>query len=149
MVQLISRPAAEEGFLFRQNLRSPSKPQPMKIAVIGSREATAEAHYQQLARALDELATTEPITLIISGGAVGADSLAERYARERGIPTQIFRPNYEVHGRRAAPLIRNKLIIQNAEVCVALWNGVSRGTAHTLRLARANALRLIVIEPLP
>lgn len=120
----------------------------MKLAVIGSRHAATEAHYQQLSCELDALAAAQPITLIISGGAAGADTLAERYARERGIPTQVHRPDFKLQGR-AAPLVRNKLIIDAAEACFALWDGVSTGTGHALRLARARGLRLIVVAPLP
>ncbi|OGX85089.1 hypothetical protein BEN47_15335 [Hymenobacter lapidarius] len=120
----------------------------MKLAVIGSRQAATEAHYQQLARELDALAAARPITLIISGGAVGPDTHCVRYAKARGIPIQIHHPDYQSHGR-AAPLVRNQLIINEAEACFALWDGVSKGTGHALRLARKRGLHLIIVVPLP
>jgi YspA, cpYpsA-related SLOG family len=120
----------------------------VKLAVIGSRWAATETHYQQLVRELDALAESQPITLIISGGAAGPDALSERYGREWGVPTQVFRPDYQSYGR-AAPLVRNELIIQQAEACFALWDGVSKGTGHALRLARKRGLKLIVVVPLP
>lgn len=119
----------------------------MIVSVIGSRSFS---NYEQLAQELDGLVLTtgQPITEIISGGARGADTLAERYARERGIPLRVLRPDYAAHGR-AAPLIRNQAIVDACELVVAFYDGVSKGTAHALRLARRRGVRLIVVVPLP
>ena len=124
---------------------------PMKVAVIGSRTLNSESHYQQLSQELDALviAEAQAISLIISGLAVGIDKMGERFALERGIPTQIFLPDYQSHGR-FAPLVRNQLIVNEADICLVLWDGKSKGTAHALRLARRKrGLRLIVVVPLP
>ena len=59
----------------------------MKIAIIGSR--TFEA-YDLLVNALKEYNITE----IVSGGANGADSLAEKYAKENNISAKIFYPDW-------------------------------------------------------
>lgn len=49
--------------------------------------------------------------LIISGGAEGVDSLAERYADQHRISKLILRPRYELYGH-AAPLKRNSLMVE-------------------------------------
>lgn len=100
---------------------------PKKIAVIGSRGFN---NYELLRELLDLLNISE----VISGGAVGADKLAERYANNRGIPTKIFYPNYEAYGK-GAPLVRNKQIVDNCELVVSFWDGQSRGTKHTMDYA--------------
>lgn len=64
--------------------------QPLIVAVIGSRTATN--CYALLARELDELSARTPITSLVSGGAVGADKLAERYAEERNLLFKLFCP---------------------------------------------------------
>lgn len=120
----------------------------MTVSIIGSRSFN---NYEQLSQELDRFAQSEgqPITEIVSGGATGADTLAKRYARERGIPLRVFLPDYAAHGR-VAPLIRNQAIIDACTVVVAFWDGRSKGTAHSLRLARRRGgLRLLVIVPLP
>lgn len=114
---------------------------------------TSANHYQQLVSELDALALAEgeAITEICSGGATGADKLAERYAIERGIPTRIFLPDYATYGRRA-PLVRNQAIVGAASVVLAFWDGKSPGTAHALRLARRrlpSGPRLVVVIPQP
>jgi hypothetical protein len=103
----------------------------MKVAVIGSRTFT---DYPRLCQVLDSAKT--PITQIVSGGAHGADQLAERWAKERGIPVLVFKPDYGTH-RKRAPLVRNTLIIEEADAVVAFWDGCSPGTAHALSQAKA------------
>jgi hypothetical protein len=117
----------------------------MKVAVIGSRSF---ANYEQMARELDALAVAEgsPITLISSGGAAGADEMAMCYAKERGIPTLVYLPDYKTYGRKA-PLLRNKDVVAAADVVLAVWDGVSRGTAHAVREARKLRIRTIVVVP--
>jgi hypothetical protein len=39
------------------------------------------------------------ITRIVSGGARGADLLAERYAQKKGLPSLIFKADYDKLGR--------------------------------------------------
>ena len=70
-------------------------------------------------------------TEIISGGASGADKLAELYAEESKLHLTVFRPDYESFGKRA-PIIRNCEIIDHAQYVIALWDGRSRGTAFTV-----------------
>ncbi len=98
------------------------------IAVIGSR---GFSDYKALSEELDEY----DIDCIVSGGARGADSLARRYANERNIRMIEHLPDYAKYQRRA-PLLRNELIIADAELIIAFWDGVSTGTAHAIGLAR-------------
>jgi hypothetical protein len=98
----------------------------MKVAVVGSRSIQSA----DLKRYIPP-----DTTLIISGGASGVDTLAERYADERGIEKLIFYPNYELYGK-SAPLIRDKLIVDSADLVIAVWDGQSRGTEFTISYAK-------------
>lgn len=82
----------------------------MKAAVIGSRSFT---DYEKLKSVLSSYHITE----IISGGAKGADSLAEQYAIENNITLTVFLPNYDKHPPKIAPLIRNEEIIKHCDEC--------------------------------
>lgn len=75
------------------------------------------------------------IKSIVSGGAVGADSLAERYAKYWSIPIKVIRPKWEKHGRGAG-FIRNTEIVQNSDMIIAFWDGQSSGTKNTIDKAR-------------
>lgn len=98
----------------------------MKVAVVGSRS---------IANADISRYIPPDADLIISGGAVGVDALAEKYADERGIKKMILYPDYEIYGRNA-PLIRDKLIVDNADLVIAVWDGSSRGTEFTISYAK-------------
>lgn len=101
----------------------------MKVAVIGSRSFE---DCSKVTMVLDEL--TE-ITHIVSGGAKGADNCAQDYAKKRGLPITIFYPNWKRYGRKSG-LIRNRDIIENCDMCIAFWDGKSRGTANSLKIAK-------------
>lgn len=73
--------------------------------------------------------------VIISGGARGADSLAERYIKDYGLECFIFRPDWNKHGK-AAGYIRNQQIVDESDVIVAFWDGESKGTKDTIDKAR-------------
>ena len=94
----------------------------MRIAVIGSRNLDIPNLQDYL---------PQETTLIVSGGARGVDASARAYALSHGIELIEFFPEYDRYGR-SAPLKRNILIIQNADLVLAFWDGKSHGTAHVI-----------------
>lgn len=109
----------------------------MKVAVIGSRTFDK---YESVYNILSKLKITE----IISGGAKGADSLAERYAKENNIPTKIFLPDWETYGKKAG-FLRNTQIIEECEMVVAFWDGESKGTKDSLDKAEKLGKKVMII----
>ena len=110
----------------------------MKTAIVGTRTAD---DYEALKSILENL-IPKP-TEIISGGASGADKLAERYAKENSLLITILKPDWQTHGKSAGP-IRNLEIVATCERLVALWNGESRGTKHSIETARNQGKQVIV-----
>ena len=96
----------------------------MKLAIIGSRSFN-DSHL--LTKTL--LHYIPKITMVVSGGAKGADILGEWWAKENNIETQIFYPDWDTHGKKAG-FIRNQDIIKNCDACIAFWDGISKGTQH-------------------
>lgn len=72
--------------------------------------------------------------LIISGGANGVDTLAEKYADKHRISKLILRPQYKLY-HRGAPLKRNDRMVELCDKALVFWDGVSRGTKHTIGYA--------------
>jgi hypothetical protein len=104
----------------------------MRVAIVGSRGIEGD-----LTALLDDIlpnGTPGYTTAIVSGGARGVDRSAEAYADAHGIEKIIFYPNYKLFGKKA-PLMRNYDIIDNADMVIAIWDGVSRGTAHSINYA--------------
>lgn len=97
----------------------------MRVAIIGSRSIELKQEQDILAY------LPERTTEIISGGAEGADQIAARIADFLHVPLIVFRPDYVRYHRRA-PLERNLAIVRRADCVIALWDGKSRGTAHTV-----------------
>jgi len=103
----------------------------MKLAIVGSRTFR---DYKLLCESVAKM--PEPIEEIISGGASGADSLAERYAKEHNIPMKVFPAEWDKYGKSAG-YRRNKDIINRADYVIAFWDGMSKGTKHSIDLAKS------------
>lgn len=114
--------------------------------VVGSRTFN---NYELLKTKLDQLLQNQSKIVIVSGGAKGADSLAERYAKEKGYPVRIFPADWDKYGKSAG-YKRNEQMhqyIAKAERrgVVAFWQNNSKGTAHNFELTKKynNPLRII------
>jgi hypothetical protein len=82
---------------------------------------------------------------IVSGGARGADSLGERWAKENHVGVMLFPAEWDKHGKAAGP-IRNEQMGDYADSLIAFWDGKSRGTAHMIKYAKDNGLNVIVVN---
>jgi len=103
-----------------------------KIAIVGSRTFD---DYNFLKAILYKHTKGIPNSYsIVSGGAKGADSLAKQYAEEFKIPIKEFLPDWATHGKSAGP-IRNEQIVEECDIVIAFWDGISRGTKNTVWLA--------------
>ncbi len=94
----------------------------MKVAVVGSRNLIVNNLEKYL---------PENTTEIISGGAKGIDSCARDYAVLKGLKLTEILPEYKKYGR-SAPLVRNNLIIEKADLVIAFWDGSSKGTKYVI-----------------
>ena len=94
----------------------------MKIAIVGSRRGWVEDVGRYL---------PSDCTEIVSGGAKGIDSLVARYAKDKGIPLVEFLPEYGRYGR-AAPILRNRRIVEYADAVIVFWDGASKGSRSVI-----------------
>lgn len=112
----------------------------MKFAIIGSRNPGNISFAHELEKRIN---ITESDT-IISGGAKGIDTLAAEYAKAHGIALVEIRPDYAHHGR-GATFIRNRAIIEAADMVVAFWNGESKGTKYSIEYANKIGRTTLII----
>jgi hypothetical protein len=111
------------------------------IAIVGSRSITdKEFVFSTIDHYLSNLNKDEIV--IVSGGAVGIDSLAMLYAAEHNIKTEIFKPDWEKYGKSAG-FIRNQQIVDRADYLLAITTG-SKGTANTIKKAEKKGITIKV-----
>ncbi len=99
----------------------------MKLLIVGSRSIN---DFDLSSYVSDKVDT------IISGGACGIDTLAEKYADSHNISKCIIRPKYNLFGR-AAPLKRNKEMVDIADSVLVIWDGKSKGTEFTIKYTKS------------
>ena len=110
----------------------------MIVAIVGSRNFN---DYLLLQQVLDDFCLKNQVTKLVSGGARGADKLAERYAAERKLEIEVLVPDWKAG--RGAGLARNTDIVAKADAVITFWDGVSPGTRDTIRKA-TKAGKLVV-----
>lgn len=115
----------------------------MNIAIVGGRDFN---DYELLKKTLNNYIENKSfLGAIVSGGAKGTDTLAEKYAEELGVEMIIFRPDYKKFGRLAA-LHRNTEIIEASDIVFAFWDGKSRGTLDSVTKAKKLEKKLFIIN---
>lgn len=111
----------------------------MRIAIIGSRSIDKFDIGKYLEMTCDE---------VVSGGASGVDKCAEKFAEDNNIPITVFYPEYKIYGR-AAPIIRNKKIVDYADKVVAVWDGRSKGTLSVIEYCKKTGKECFIIRISP
>lgn len=73
--------------------------------------------------------------------------MAERYAREMGIPLKVIKPEWDILGSKAG-MIRNEVVLSLSTHVIAFWDGSSPGTRHMIIKAKKlnKTLRIIRIK---
>lgn len=106
----------------------------MRVAIVGSRGFTDHDIIRKAITSLHE--KHEENLIIVSGGAMGADSIAEQIARELHIETLIHWPDWNRFGKSAG-FKRNIQIVEDSDMVVAFFadGPQSLGTRSTVMLA--------------
>lgn len=115
----------------------------MRLLVCGGRDYRDR---RAVFATLDGVAAKSPVTLLIEGGARGADALAAAWARERDVPVATFHADWEVHGASAGPLRNIRMLEEGAPDLVVAFPG-GRGTAHMTRIAREAGTPVLGLAP--
>lgn len=74
---------------------------------------------------------------IVHGGAKGADTMAQDFALSHGTTFDIFKADWNEHGRAAGPLRNQAMVDSGADYFLAFQYNGSSGTADCIRRAYA------------
>jgi len=111
----------------------------MTYAIIGGRDFN---DYELVNKIMSQY---KDITSIVSGGAKGADSLGAKYAFDNDIKLITHLPDWDKYGRGAG-FVRNKLIIDDADVVIAFWDGKSKGTKNSIDTTKKQNKQIEIVE---
>jgi hypothetical protein len=112
----------------------------MKVIVCGGRD------YQDLGCAfsrLDAIHAETPVTLLIQGGAIGADTLAYLWAESRKVECVTVTAEWVKYGPSAGPIRNGRMLEYKPDLVIAFPGG--RGTANMVKQARKAGIA--VVEP--
>ena len=115
----------------------------MRIAIIGSRSFI---NFDYFEKTIFTNYKIDNIKEIISGGIEGTDTLAEEFAIKYSIPMSIFIPEWDLYDGEYAVYIRNIQIIDSSDEVIAFWDGISKGTKHSIELANKAKKKLMIIK---
>ena len=114
------------------------------LIVAGSRSFADEGRlFADLDRLLARQREIDGVEIVCGGCPCGADALAERYARSRGLPLMVFPAQWAAFGRAAGPM-RNEEMAQYGNALVAYWDGFSPGTKSMIKYAHMYGRRVVV-----
>jgi len=113
----------------------------MKVLVCGGR------HYKNqhtVDAVLNSLHEKTPISVIIQGGAKGADALAKRWAIEHDIIFDTYYADWNRYGPAAGPF-RNREMLETSQPDMVVAFPGGTGTAHMITITKKYNIPLMVI----
>lgn len=110
----------------------------MKVIIAGTRTCT---DYSLLESAIKESRLL--ITMVLYGGAKGADTLGKQWAIKNDVLYDTYLPNWERYGNHAGNL-RNIDMGKQADALIALWDGRSTGTKHMIETMEQYEKRIFI-----
>jgi hypothetical protein len=104
----------------------------VRVLVCGGRDFH---RYPRVAAALDALHRARPISVLIEGGAPGADELASSWAEARGIHCAKVSARWKRYGLSAGPLRNAAMLALNPDLVVAFPG--DKGTRNMITQSEA------------
>ena len=98
----------------------------MKVIIAGGRDFDNYEYLSEVMNSLDFI-----VTEVVCGGARGADSLGEQWAKTNRVQLKYFYPDWDGLGK-AAGHIRNREMAEYGDYLVAFWDGKSKGTQNMI-----------------
>lgn len=118
----------------------------MKIIIAGSR-TIIDKHKINVAisNGIKKLVPFNKINeiVVISGGAKGVDLEGEKWAESFNFPIKKIIPDWEKLGKKAG-YIRNAEMVKEADALIAIWDERSKGTKHTIDLAKKKKIPIYI-----
>jgi hypothetical protein len=112
-----------------------------RVLVCGGRDY---ADRDRLFATLDRIHAERAITLVIHGGARGADRLSGEWATARLCECISYPAQWEIYGPRAGPMRNQQMLDEGRPDLVVVFPG-GRGTANMLRKAQLAGVEVVIV----
>ena len=115
------------------------------LLIAGSRNYTDRDTFNRVTE--EYIDSEDAFTVIVAGGAAGADELAKDYALEYGLQYIEFPADWEKYGRAAGPKRNDemvKFIKEKNGRALYFWDGESKGTKQCIESARKNGIDVTI-----
>lgn len=83
--------------------------------------------------------------VVISGCAIVADTLGEKYAIEKNYYLDKHPADWDKYGKSAG-YRRNKEMVDIASAAICFWDGKSKGTKHTIDLCKKKGIPVKIVR---
>lgn len=110
----------------------------MRVLICGGRDFTNVAYVWTH---LDRIHAETPITEIITGGAPGADTIANDWGKTKRINRFVCKADWEQHGRSAGPKRNARMLEWKPDLVIAFPGG--RGTADMVRRSTEAGVKVV------
>lgn len=122
----------------------------MRVIVCGSRDwegILAESQIQDVLKSVQEMTKLihSPLVIRHGGCPIGADAIADRWARRRGYEPEVFKADWATYRRAAGPFRNSSMAKAGADMCLAFLRGDSSGTLDMVAKARIERIPTFVI----
>lgn len=104
----------------------------MDVVISGSRSLS---NLEQITDVLDSVLSRD-VEMVLVGGAGGVDRLAMEYCIANRIDVEVCFANWDELGKKAGMARNSEMLDRIApgiDETVAIWDGVSKGTLHTIQ----------------
>jgi hypothetical protein len=115
----------------------------MKVLVCGGRYFL---NMQMINDVLGAYHTEVPITLLVEGGARGADRLARKWAAINNVQCVTYKADWDTFGKSAGP-IRNIQMLETERPDIVFAFPGGKGTQHMVNIAKKKGVRVIECSP--
>ncbi len=88
------------------------------------------------------------LVTVVEGGAAGADCIGKNAAYNLGCSIETFRADWTKHGKAAGHIRNDEMARAGAALCLAFWDGKSKGTLDMIGRATRFGIPVRVV-PMP
>lgn len=120
----------------------------MRVLVCGSRYFKNEKFLYDLLTLVHRPIGKEPVfTVLIQGGAKGADYYASIYARSNQIPCEEYEADWDKYGKSAGPIRNSKMLSEGKpDLVIAFIDGAGPGTNNMIKLAEKSGVQVMKVS---